>query len=396
MSRRLSFYGLVGLVSLCLFFLAFNQHYNGYLERQLQPVLSRYLGTTPSNDTLDEIQEVVDQQRKAITKEMEHYNFPNGKSGVNVSTLDDLLMEKGGKPMKSIILTTWRSGSTFLGDVLNSHPANFYHYEPLLDFGIVQVRGPPLAKKALHNIVSLLNCDYKDMDHYLDYGKTHSWLFNHNTHLWKQCQAHKEICWDWRFVSKFCRLFPFQSMKLVRLRLHIAEQLLAQEDLGVRLVLLIRDPRGIMQSRRHREWCPNVPDCWDSEIVCADMVSDFKTAVQLIKQYPRTFRILRYEDLSLEPYWHVQNLYEFYGLEFHENVKRFLDTHTKSDAGGVSSTFRNSKATPFHWRNDLGFKEVDEIQRKCTTAMKYWGYVPAMNASHQKVFDPLTEYRLEL
>jgi len=166
-------------------------------------------------------------------------------------------MEKGGRPMRSIILTSWRSGSTFLGDVVNAHPANFYHYEPLLDYGIVQIRESPYADESLTRMISLLNCEYKDLgnfialnllflsnclithimiiyviiaDRYLNYGKTHPWVFNHNTHLWRQCQVHKRICWDPRFVSRFCRLFPFQSVKLVRLRLRVAERLLAEEE----------------------------------------------------------------------------------------------------------------------------------------------------------------------
>ncbi|XP_012342738.1 carbohydrate sulfotransferase 4 isoform X2 [Apis florea] len=348
------------------------------------------------NVTLSEIQEVVDQQRKAIEREMEGYKYPNGKYEVNVSKLEDLVLEKGGRPMRSVILTSWRSGSTFLGDVVNAHPANFYHYEPLLDFGIVQIRGPPLADEALSNLEALLKCDFNNLDRYLDYGKTHPWVFNHNTHLWKQCQIHKKICWDPRFVSKFCKLFPFQSMKIVRLRLRAAEKLLQQEDLGIRLVLLVRDPRGILQSRKHREWCPTNPDCSDPTLVCADMVSDFSTAVQLIKKYPHTFRVVRYEDLSVDPYKHVKELYNFYGLDFHINVKKFLDTHTKNDVGGVSSTFRNSKVAPFHWRTDLDFEEVDEIQRVCAPAMRLWGYVMASNSSHQKDFDPLTNYQLQL
>lgn len=64
---------------------------------------------------------------------------------------------------------------------------------------------------------------------YLNFGKDHPWVFNHNTHLWRQCTAHKKICWDPQFVSKFCQIFPFQSMKLVRLRLKIAEVLLDDE-----------------------------------------------------------------------------------------------------------------------------------------------------------------------
>ncbi|XP_076630932.1 carbohydrate sulfotransferase 4 isoform X2 [Colletes latitarsis] len=418
MSKRLSFYGLIGLASLCIFFLAFNQRYSSYLEHRLQPVISvskksedveirpriikiqepvtAYFRGSIENVTLSEIQDVVDQQRKAIEREMEDYKYPNGKYGVNISKLEDLVMEKGGRPMRSVILTSWRSGSTFLGDVINAHPANFYHYEPLLDFGIVQIRGPPLADEALRNLESLLRCDFNNLDRYFEYGKTHPWVFNHNTHLWKQCQAHKRICWDPRFVSTFCKLFPFQSMKIVRLRLRAAEKLLEQEHLGIRLVLLIRDPRGILQSRKHREWCPTKPDCSDPALVCADMVSDFSVAVRLIKKYPRTFRVVRYEDLSVDPYKHVKELYNFYGLDFHLNVKRFLDTHTKNDVGGVSSTFRNSKVAPFHWRSDLDFEEVDEIQRVCSTAMRLWGYVMASNSTHQKEFDPLVDYQLQL
>lgn len=77
--------------------------------------------------------------------------------------LADLVPELGGRPVRSVILTTWRSGSTFLGDVLNSHPANFYHYEPLLDYDIVQVRGPPLADAAIDRLKSLLHCNYSNL-----------------------------------------------------------------------------------------------------------------------------------------------------------------------------------------------------------------------------------------
>lgn len=74
--------------------------------------------------------------------------------------MSELVPESGGQPIRSIIVTTWRSGSTFLGDILNSYPANYYHYEPLLDFGIVQIRGPPNAQKALNVLSNLLNCNY--------------------------------------------------------------------------------------------------------------------------------------------------------------------------------------------------------------------------------------------
>ena len=62
------------------------------------------------------------------------------------------------------ITTTWRSGSTFLGDILLSHPATFYHYEPLIHFYINQVRdGTPLASEAIKVIKSIFHCDYSDL-----------------------------------------------------------------------------------------------------------------------------------------------------------------------------------------------------------------------------------------
>ena len=58
------------------------------------------------------------------------------------------------------VITTWRSGSTFLGDILTSHPATYYHYEPLIHHGIKQIRSGELAKIALKELKSQLNCSY--------------------------------------------------------------------------------------------------------------------------------------------------------------------------------------------------------------------------------------------
>ncbi|PSN54198.1 hypothetical protein C0J52_03530, partial [Blattella germanica] len=286
------------------------------------------------NNYTSEIEEVVNEQRRLIAEEMMGYPYPNGQYNISA---------------RSLIITTWRSGSTFLGDVLNSHPGNYYHYEPLLDYDIVQIRGEPLASGAIRNLKNLLTCNYTDME----------------------------------FLNPFCRLFPFQSMKVVRMRLSLVEELLEDPNLGVRVVLLVRDPRGTLQSRKHRDWCPGNPDCFEAVRLCADLVADYNNEA------------VRYEDLSVEPHKGVQDLFQFFGLDFHPNIQLFLDTHTKVNVGGVSSTYRNSKSAPFHWRQDLTFSEVRAIQRACAPAMYYWGYRRAANSSHQKEFNPLERKVLE-
>ena len=65
------------------------------------------------------------------------------------------------------ISTTWRSGSTFLGDVLLAHPATYYHYEPLIHYGIKQVRDGALdgllAEDAVRVLKNVLHCDYNEL-----------------------------------------------------------------------------------------------------------------------------------------------------------------------------------------------------------------------------------------
>ncbi|XP_068152269.1 carbohydrate sulfotransferase 4 [Drosophila tropicalis] len=336
------------------------------------------------------IVDVLTAQRSRILTEMENFEYPRG----GAEKLNDMTLETEGTPVRSIIVTSWRSGSTFLGDILNAIPGNFYHYEPLLDFGIKQIRDPDDQIVAVQNLKNLLQCDYSDMQDYLNFGKTHTYLFEHNTRLWDVCREFQRFCWRPAFLTQFCRLFPIQSMKTVRLRLAQAEQLLQDPSLSsVRIVLLVRDPRGTLQSRRHRVWCGGQKDCEDARLVCQDLVDDYRTAEKLLKLYPSRFRTLRYEDLSLNPYDMTQDILQFYGLPFDPAVEEFLDTHTKQNIGGVSSTYRDSRSAPFHWKQDLKAEEIKEIEDVCVEAMDLWAYRRIVNftnfASIQQNFDPI-------
>lgn len=335
------------------------------------------------------IADILNAQRQKIVEEMEFFEYPRDSEN-----LAALTPETNGIPFRSIIITTWRSGSTFLGDILNAMPGNYYHYEPLLDFDIIQIRGHPHAKRAIYNLKQLLKCNYTDMKNYLDFGIEHDYLFTHNTRLWKYCRLYPQHCWDPNFLTPFCKLFPLQSMKVVRLRLALAEQLLDDPNLNVRIVLLIRDPRGTMQSRKHRDWCPGNPDCDHAPSVCKDMVSDYYAAEILSKKYPQDFKAVRYEDLSLDPYKMTEEILNFYGLPLDPMVEEFLDTHTRNDIGGVSSTFRDSKSAPLHWMRDLSYEEIDNIQNSCTKAMDLWGYkkMDDQQTYDDKLFNPMLTF----
>lgn len=85
----------------------------------------------------------------------------------------------------------------------------------------------------------------------------------------------------------------------------------------------------------------------------------------------------------------TRELFDFFHLTYHSSVQRFLDTHTKTSIGGVSSTFRDSKTAPIHWQKDLSWPEVDKIQKVCKKALKLWGYEIAKNETHLHTFMPV-------
>jgi hypothetical protein len=234
MSRRVNLIG-IGTITLSFFILIFFATKNDELKKESNPHKSKYKNYYYASDSQQQqvtqnlsvtIDDVLNYQRQQIAEEMQNYEYPNGRFGVEAKNLMELTPETGGIPMRSVIISTWRSGSTFLGDVLNALPGSFYHYEPLLTYDIMQIRGPPNDKPAIKSLKKLLKCNYTGLTDYLDFGQSHNYLFTHNSRLWSQCHLFPNFCYQPKFLEPFCKLFPLQSMKVVRLRMRIAASLL--------------------------------------------------------------------------------------------------------------------------------------------------------------------------
>ena len=100
-------------------------------------------------------------------------------------------------------------------------------------------------------------------------------------------------CWDPNFLDRFCAKFPFQTMKTVRLRLNLTQALVETPELSVRVVLLVRDPRGSLESRKHRSWCSGHPDCEDPARLCQDLESDYHAYQVLSTQFPGKYQLVK-------------------------------------------------------------------------------------------------------
>lgn len=134
------------------------------------------------------------------------------------------------------------------------------------------------------------------------------------------------------------------------------------------------------------------------------MVDDYNAAKELIKNYPSRFSVVRYEDFSSSPFHSTIDMFKFLSLPFHKNVADFVDTHTKGCKKDLfslfypqHSTYRDTSARIFRWKNTLTYDQILDIQDKCHDALKLWGYKEAQSQHELETnFNPIYPFGSDL
>ena len=62
-------------------------------------------------------------------------------------------------------------------------------------------------------------------------------------------------------------------------------------SLNVKAVLLVRDPRGTMNSRKYSvSFCNGHIDCDSTAVLCQNLVENHKASIELAKRFPGRFK----------------------------------------------------------------------------------------------------------
>ena len=141
------------------------------------------------------------------------------------------------------------------------------------------------------------------------------------------------------------------------------------------MIFLLRDPRGVMNSRSRLSWCA-YPSCSDPATACRDLLQDLRTAKASLASHPRRVHLLRYEDLSSDPHRHAAALFSFLGLPLTRPLRGYLDGHTSADVAGRHSTQHDSRSHVFRWRGQISEPLLARTQAACGEAMAEAGYAP--------------------
>ncbi|KAL7640429.1 UNVERIFIED_CONTAM: hypothetical protein RMT77_008704 [Armadillidium vulgare] len=298
-----------------------------------------------------------------------------------------------------IIKTTWRSGSTFLYNIFDSHPDLFLHYEPLLPFGIRTFYEKSKHTNFYQSIVtSLLKCRYDK--NYM--AKIWRGIFTllRNKKITKFCRfktraVNLNHCYKKTILEEICKSYKWTGMKLIRLGMKFLMPILEDNTLNTYIIFLVRDPRAVMKSRMTSvSFCETSRDCYDPRKLCSDMEDDLKAYTELSKLFPGRLIFLRYEDLCMDPNGILEQIFHSIKLDYHPKIKYYIDTHTTRENWPPGGTYRISKKKVLDWTTQINRKQLHQIQNACFTVMEKLGYKLIYTLSNNSINDVLEDLKL--
>ncbi|KAM6962931.1 carbohydrate sulfotransferase 7 [Aplochiton taeniatus] len=355
----------------------------------------------------------------------------NGDKFINTTaTMGEDAVNNSQSRIHIYLHATWRTGSSFLGELFNQHPDVFYLYEPM--WHIWQALYPGDAgslQGAVRDMMnSLFRCDFSVLKLYAGSQNVSTsfifgWKMNKVICSEPMCDAHKrheiglvkeDLCGkcpkrNIQDLETECKKYPVMVIKGVRvLDLSVLVPLMKDPALNLQIIQLFRDPRAVHNSRLKtkqalvkesiqvlrskkqsdkykRLLVPNnrvnrAENYVSSamEIVCDNWLNDMTLIMNAPPWVKRSYIRIRYEDLVLHPMVELQRLYNFSNLSTFPALEKFVLNMTHGQGYSSDRPFlissRDAKEAIFAWRERLNVEQINQVEAYCSEVMRHLGY----------------------
>ncbi|XP_063169339.1 tyrosine aminotransferase isoform X2 [Candoia aspera] len=318
-----------------------------------------------------------------------------------------------------LILSSWRSGSSFVGQLFSQHPNVFYLMEPAWHVWAAMYQN---SAKVLHMAVrdlvqSVFKCDMSVFDAYMNERRNKSALFQWETSR-ALCsppacdffqrsdiiskRSCKTLCGNYPFskVEEACKTYSHVVLKEVRFfDLKVLYPLLTDPSLNLRIIHLVRDPRAVFHSRvnaanelardtkivvRHKNNMKDMKPYAIMNAICKSHI-DIHTGVK--QSFKDRYLLVRYEDIVKTPLARAAQLYHFAGLHFLPSLQSWVHNITHGQGLGTKvfdTDSRDAMNVSRAWRKTLSYLQTATVQNICKDAMELLGYQPARSENEQK------------
>ncbi|XP_075440052.1 carbohydrate sulfotransferase 5-like isoform X2 [Ascaphus truei] len=333
--------------------------------------------------------------------------------------------EEKAEKVHLLILSSWRSGSSFVGQLFSQHPDVFYLMEPAWHVWVsMSHNSAQVLHMAVRDLVrSVFLCDMSVFDAYMPNKRNVSDLFQ-----WSSSRALcsspvcdfftqdditnektcKILCGKYSFnkVEQACQKYSHVVLKEVRFfDLKVLYPLLNDPSLNLKILHLVRDPRAVAKSREEAAKAlardngivlnTNGTKVDDSKYevmreICRSHVQIYETAVHKTPSFLKgRYMLVRYEDVVRDPVKEISEMYRFANLKVTNKLQGWIYniTHGQGPGGkreAFQITSRNAVNVSQAWRNVLSFQKIKKIQDVCKGAMNMLGYQLTDSEKEQK------------
>ena len=287
-----------------------------------------------------------------------------------------------------IIYAKYRTGSTFASEFFVKHDKSFFVFEPLLSV-YRSVGDARLRDVSVDILKDLLQCKiYNSIYHELINNTMPTFeTFCHPDAAQPACSQSIDIDMILSKAELVCRESKFKIIKTTRVNhLHDLAKFMAE---GVKVVHLIRDPRGIFTSRGRlprglkKSNSKNFQD--EVNAFCQVGLSDLYFIEKFV--HKENYYFVRFEDLAFFPMQEGHLLYDYIDIQPTHNLSNWMKnvdignkTPWKSQPISRKDAFTtnrtNSAYSSQSWREIITKGKLYVIQKVCQEFMDKTGYIP--------------------
>ncbi len=256
-----------------------------------------------------------------------------------------------------------RSGTTWLGEIINSSPHVKYKFQPLFSYELKDFLSESSQASTIDDFFEKLDhtkSAFLDQEEGKEKGIIPIFKKEKSTHI-----VYKEVRYH-----------------------NILENLLAK-DPEIKIIAIIRNPLATMNSwlKSPREFRKDLGWSEMDEWKEANKKNQFKKEeffgfekwkeaaslfIKLEKKYQHRFTIVEYSNILSRTFDEVDRLFKFCELELTDQTIEFLEASKKTEKNSTYSVFR-CKDDDDDWRHNLNKNIIEEIEKdlKDTKLEKY-------------------------
>ena len=312
-----------------------------------------------------------------------------------------------------IIVSHGRSGSSLTGDIFNHHQSVFYMYEPLQTAKRVhnqlKINDTGYSNLVNEYLTGIFHCKFDnpeildDIERY--YRKPEHPRVSHAIGSPPLCPYEMT---DSRWSPTLCKPmtseilgtacrehYDLTVLKILMSRIpeYDIKTILSAcsaADIDCKIVFLVRDPRAVIPSSLNigffkEKGHPNAH--WGTRLFSYEQCKQTEDNLEFVRKLPDSLRervkLLRYEELAIEPLKVLDDIFGFAGLPVRENVRAWLNETTRQsrkdcdrevDGPLVTCTKDDAWAAANRWRWKVHPHEIDIIEHYCRRVMNLLGY----------------------